>query len=166
MQEIFKNILGYEGLYQVSNFGNVKSLGNDKARKEKILKPTKDGRGYYKVDLCKEGKIKTIVIHVLVAQAFLGHVPDGTTKIVPDHKNDIKTDNRVKNLELLTHRQNIEKAFLRKKTSSQYIGVCWDKTYNKWRAEIKIDGKRKFLGNFTDEYEAHLAYQKALNELL
>ena len=173
IEEIFKDVIGYEGLYQVSNLGNVKSLERIAIRpksgnyivKEKILKPGKDGNGYYLVILSKDCKRKTIKIHVLVAMAFLGHVPDGTTKIVPDHKNDIITDNRASNLELITHRQNIQKAYLSRKTSSKYTGVSWSKQNKKWRAQIKINDKVKNLGYFTDEYQAHLAYQKALKQL-
>jgi hypothetical protein len=164
-KEIFKDILGYEGLYQVSNFGNVKSLGNDKTRKEKILKPIKNRDGYYKVILCKEGKVKTICVHVLVAQAFLGHIPDGTMKIIPDHKDTDKSNNNLSNLELITQRENIERYWLNKKKSSKYIGVSWCKKSNKWVAGIYVYNKRKNLGYFADEHQAHLAYQKALNEL-
>jgi hypothetical protein len=51
-----------------------------------------------------------------------------------------------------------------KEYSSKYKGVSWNKSLNKWVAQINVDGKQKYLGTFTDEYEAHLAYQKALNE--
>jgi hypothetical protein len=169
-KEIFKDVPNYEGLYQVSNLGNVKSLpknitmpnGGIRVQPERILKPSKNCDGYYLVVLCKEGKQKTIKIHTLVAMAWLNHEPDGTTRIVPDHKNNIKTDNRAENLELLTHRQNIEKAYLNKKTSSQYTGVYWNKNRNKWHAQITIDSKMIHLGSFNEEYESHLAYQKAL----
>lgn len=57
--EIFKEIEGYEGLYQVSNLGNVKSLNYNRTGKEKVLKPTKNKKdGYLIVNLCKEGKLK------------------------------------------------------------------------------------------------------------
>ena len=164
--EVWKDIPNYEGLYQISNIGNVKSLGNDKSRKERILKPGKIKGGYYHVILCKDGKTKSMKIHILVAMAFLGHIPDGTHKIVPDHKDLDKSNNRVANLELITQRENIERYHLSKKTSSQYTGVYWNKPANKWVAQIYIYNKRKHLGCFLDEYEAHLAYQKALNELL
>jgi hypothetical protein len=65
----------------------------------------------------------------------------------------------------LTNRQNTAKGYLRKKTSSKYTGVSWCKGNNKWRATIYIGNKIKHLGYFTDEYEAHLAYQRALNDL-
>ena len=163
--EIWKDIPNYEGIYQVSNIGNVKSLGNDKSRKEKILKLGNDGHGYYQVYLWKEGKQKTIKVHSLVAMAFLNHKPDGTHRIVPDHKDFDKSNNNLSNIELITQRENVERYHLSKKTSSQYTGVYWDKIANKWLTRIYIDGKKKHLGYFKDEYEAHLAYQKKLNEL-
>jgi hypothetical protein len=164
--EIWKSVQGYEGLYEVSNMGNVKSLGNDKTRKEKILKPGKNKAGYYKVDISKQGKSKTILVHVLVAQAFLGHIPDGTHNVVPDHKDRDKSNNRADNLELITQRENVERYWLTQKTSSKYIGVCWNKQNKKWQASITIDGKQKHLGYFTTELEAHLAYQNAVEEIL
>jgi|LakMenEpi03Aug12_release.lakeMendotaPanAssembly.Ray.scaffolds.fasta_scaffold916487_1 hypothetical protein len=164
--EVWKDIPNYEGLYQVSNIGNVKSLGNDKARKERILKPGKDGNGYYQVILSKEGKRKTMAVHVLVAIAFLGHIPDGTHRIVPDHKDGDKSNNGADNLELITQSENIKRYWSTQKTSSQYTGVYWNKPANKWVTQIYVDRKRKHIGCFTDEYEAHLAYQKALNQLI
>jgi hypothetical protein len=159
--EFFKDVPNYEGLYQVSNIGNVKSL---KYGKERILKPGIISSGYYTVALSKEGKPKTIGVHVLVAMAFLGHNPYGH-KIEVDHKNDIKTDNRFENLQILSgdrHRRKPKKSM---NTSSKYTGVGWDKNAKKWRAMIYIDGKNKYLGLFETEHEAHLAYQKALSDL-
>jgi hypothetical protein len=167
--EIFKDIPGYEGLYQVSNLGNVKSLERIAIRqkkgncivKERILKPANNGHGYYHVVLFKDGKRKTMTIHIIVARAFLDHVPNGH-KIEVDHKNDIRTDNRLENLQLLLIREHKTKTFKSKKTSSEYTGVSWSKIANKWVVGIKIDGKKIHLGYFTDEYQAHLTYQKAL----
>ena len=167
-KEIFKDIQGYEGLYQVSNLGNVKSLeryvnnkGGKRFQKERILKPRKNKDGYYSVIISKEGKPKNFSVHVLVAMAFLGHVPNGHI-IEVDHKNEIKADNRAENLQLLNTREHRSKAYLNKKTSSKYTGVYWSKHAKKWHSEITIDGKKKSLRYFADEHEAHLAYQKAL----
>jgi hypothetical protein len=171
MQEIFKDIPKYEGIYQVSNIGNVKSLpknvkmpnGGIRVQKEKILKPSKDGSGYYQVDLLKNGNRKNIKIHQLVAMAFLDHKPDGTTKIVIDHINNIKTDNRIENLQLISHRENCSKD--KKGGSSQYVGVYWAKNANKWAARIRINGKNPHLGYFTNELLASEAYQNTLKQL-
>jgi hypothetical protein len=165
--EIWKDIPGYEGIYQVSNMGNVKSLSREKLHKgkypittnEKILKPLANSHGYLLVVLCNNGLKKTMKVHTLVAMAFFNHKPNGTHKIVVDHINNIKTDNRLVNLQLISQRENTSKD---KKSTSQYTGVCWAKSNNKWTASININNKVKKLGYFTDEYEAHLAYQKAL----
>ena len=166
--EIWKDIPGYEGIYQVSDIGNVKSLGREVLRngkypikiKEKILKPSPNSEGYLLVVLCNNGLKKTMKVHILVAMAFLNHKPDGTHKICIDHINNNKLDNRLVNLQLITNRENSSKD--KKNGTSQYTGVSWNKSRNKWVVLIKIDDKLKHLGLFTDEYEAHLTYQKAL----
>ena len=100
MIEIWKDIEGYEGLYQVSNLGRVKSLWFGK---EKILKGGKDSSGYIFVVLSKEGKIKYFQIHRLVASAFL----DNSNNLpCINHINEDKTNNRVENLEWCTYQYN------------------------------------------------------------
>lgn len=92
-KEIWKDILGYEGLYQVSNFGRVKSL---KFGKERILKLTKDKDGYLIVNLYKNNKSKTFKVHRLVAEAFIPN-PDNLPQV--NHKDEDKSNNIVSNLE-------------------------------------------------------------------
>ena len=162
--EIWKDVIGYEGLYQISNSGRVKSLGNNKFKKEKILKDCNDYRGYYKVSLSKNGNVKLRKIHQLVAIAFLNHKPDGTSKIVVDHINDIKTDNRVENLQIITQRENAFKT--QGNYTSNYKGVHLKKGRNKWDANITINRKTVYLGSFKDEYKAYQAYQNKLEELM
>ena len=163
MQEIWKDIPTYEGKYQVSNLGNVKSLNYNKTKIEKLLIPRINMRGYYQFILCKDGKTKTFTSHQLVAITFLNHTPDGTQKLVVDHINDNKLDNRVENLQIITQRENAYKT--QGEYSSQYKGVNWFERLNKWCAKININGKSKHLGYFIDEYEAHLEYQEALKEI-
>lgn len=106
MKEIFKDIEGYEGLYQVSNFGRVKSLGNDKTRKEKILKPAKNIKyGYLYIVLCKQGKRKQHLVHRLVASAFLPN-PNNLPEI--NHRDECKTNNNCSNLEWCDRQYNID----------------------------------------------------------
>ncbi len=166
--EIWKDVPGYEGIYQVSDIGNIKSLSREVLRngeypmkiKEKILKPGLSSNGYLTVMLHKNNLKKHMKVHMLVAMAFLNHKPDGTNKICVDHINNIKTDNRLVNLQLITNRENSSKD--KKNGTSKYTGVSWSKLINKWKAEIAINGKVKNLGYFIDEYVAHLEYEKAL----
>ena len=168
MEEIFKDITGYEGLYQVSNLGNVKSLPRKMIKKgiyiskEKILKQSVLTSGYYVVNLTKNKKQKVFTIHQLVAIAFLNHTPEKYDFIV-DHINNNKLDNRVENLQVITQRENTSKD--RRNKTSNYTGVYWYKPSNKWRANIYINGKSIHLGRFDSEYEAHLKYQEALQNI-
>ena len=112
--EIWKDVQGYEGLYQVSNLGRVKSLGRFVVRPlsqkgyrwkaEKILKPRKNHYGYLRFNLYKDGKRKTISVHRLVAIAF---IPNPENKPQIDHINADKTNNTVNNLRWVTCKENI-----------------------------------------------------------
>ncbi len=157
--EIWKDVKGYEGLYHVSSKGNVKSL---KYGKERILKAGVSSRGYKIVVLHINKKAKANLVHQLVAESFLGHTRCGF-KLVVNHINYNKLDNRVENLEIVTNRENT--SLKRFTSSSQYTGVGSAKQPNKWVARIVINKKLKHLGTFTDEIEAHNAYQKALAEI-
>ena len=170
MEEIFKDIPNYEGLYQVSNLGNVKSLSRhylkkgkyDSISKEKILKPSKDGSGYYQLKFFKNAKFKTMKIHQLVAMAFLNHKPNGH-KIVVDHIDNDQLNNKLQNLQLISQRQNCSKD--KKSGSSHFIGVSWSKKVKKWRSYISINKKLINLGLFSSEIKASEAYQNALKNL-
>lgn len=170
MEEIWKDVIGYEGLYQVSNLGIVKSLPKEQCctngyfiTKEKILKQSIDGRGYYNVVLYKNRTPKTITSHKLVAITFLNHKTDGTNKLVIDHINANKLDNRVENLQVITNRENCSKD---RTGTSKYTGVYWYKARKKWRADIQLDGKQKHIGLFNCELAASIAYQNKLKELI
>ena len=157
--EEFRDVIGYEGLYQVSNLGRVKSFRNPK---ERILKPSITNSGYAQVILYKSGFKKNISVHQLVAMAFLNHTPCGH-ELVVDHINDNKLDNRFENLQLISNRENTCRT--QGNYSSKYKGVSFNKLSNKWIAYIKIDGKHRRLGLFTCELAAHLAYQNKLKEI-
>lgn len=96
MEEIWKSVEGYEGLYEVSNMGNVRSLKR-KTTKGKLLNPILDKDGYLRVTLSKNNNAKGHRVHRLVALAFV----DGCSleNNIINHKNEIKTDNRAENLE-------------------------------------------------------------------
>ncbi len=160
--EIWKDVPNYEWLYQVSSFGRVKSFIPWKGTNERILKIQKGGMGYLHVSLAKNGKQKIIKVHVLVAIVFHGHIPDGL-KIVVDHKDNNKLNNRADNLKLITQRENTSKD--RKNTTSKYVGVAWDKRASKWAAKILFKRRNISLGFYDIEVDAANAYQKALKEL-
>lgn len=160
MQEIWKDIPEYEGIYQVSNFGNIKSLGNNISKKEKILKKAISGT-YYMVQLNKKGLSKNISVHQLVAIVFLNHTPCGH-KLVVNHINFNRLDNRVENLEIITQRENTNKKHI--KSSSKYTGVYWHKKDKRWQSYIMINGKLKYLGNFICETKASFRYETELKK--
>lgn len=105
-QEIWKDIPGYSGLYQISNLGRIRSYPKWRGPvrlKAKILKPRINQHGYKQKILVKNGIRKTYNIHRLVAMAF---IPNPYNKKCIDHINTIKTDNRVENLRWVTHKEN------------------------------------------------------------
>ena len=103
MEEIWKDIAGYEGLYQVSNLGNVKSLNYHRSGNQKVLSPANGPSGYFTVRLTKDGKGASKFVHKLVAIAFLEN-QDG--KLCVNHKDGNKHNNRLENLEWATHQEN------------------------------------------------------------
>lgn len=164
--EVWKDIPEYEGLYQVSNLGNVRSLDRVCSRgrklKGKVLKAAFCSAGYFGVALSKNGKGKTITIHKLVAYAFLNHKPCGY-KLVVNHIDINRENNNLYNLEIITQRENTNQKHI--KSSSKYTGVYWNKSTKKWRSNIRINGRKKHLGYFTDEKEAAQSYQNELNKI-
>lgn len=106
MSEIWKDIPNYQGLYQVSNYGKIRSLdhySNNHFYKGRVLKPYGNGKGYLLVKLCKNGHIKAFQVHRIVANAFL---PNRNKKLQVNHLNENKKDNEVTNLEWCTAKQN------------------------------------------------------------
>lgn len=102
-REEWKDIKGYEGIYQISNMGRVKSLSNGKYKKEKIRKYRKDKDGYLQLNLHKNNVMTTFKVHRLVAEAFIPN-PHNLPQV--NHKDEDKTNNRVDNLEWCTVEYN------------------------------------------------------------
>jgi len=151
--EIYKDIPGYEGLYKVSNIGNILNIKRNRNKKT-FLK-----RGYLSVSL--SNPYKQFAVHQLVAMAFLNHIPDGTYKLVVDHINNNKLDNSVNNLQIVTARINSTKDRIRKNILP--TGVV--KNGKKYASNICINGKPIYLGNFNTIEEASNAYQNMLTKI-
>ena len=169
MEEIWKDIPGYEGLYQVSNLGRVKSLdriflNNGKYPckiKGRFLKQSLLLSGYLVVGLSNNSKKKQFYVHTLVCMAFLQH--KSNRKTVVDHINNKQNDNRLSNLQIISNRENTSKD--KKGYSSKYVGVHWSNYKNRWKACIRINQKKISLGLYVNEYDAHLAYQNKLKKI-
>ena len=165
INEIWKDIKGYEGLYQVSNLGRVKSLEkidfSGHKRKCKILKLALNRYGYAYLTLSKNGNKKAYTVHRLVAESF---IPNPNKLPFVNHKDENKSNNRVKNLEWCTHEYNINYGTCRERMSKKvkcittneiFISITEaSKKYNLCDGDISrcCQGKRSYCGKLkTDE---------------
>ena len=148
MQEIWKDIEGYEGFYQVSNKGRVKSLkrkicsnSNHKYNtlSEKLLKLSGGGK-YIQVILCKDGKTSAKLVHRLVAQAF---IPNPNNYPVINHKDENKKNNDVRNLEWCTYKYNNEYNGRIDKCRDKISKTLLEKTEHPKRTPEQIENIRK-----------------------
>jgi|SRR5690554_5206119 len=102
-KEIWKDVVGYEELYKVSNFGKVISIARF-GTKGKEMCLMDNGKGYYRVKLSKNNKSKRVMLHRIIAEAF---IPNLENKKCVNHINGNKKDNRIENLEWCTHSENL-----------------------------------------------------------
>ena len=153
VEERWLPIVGYEGKYEVSDLGRVKSFARYK--NGKILKLSSIDNGYLQIQLWSVLK-KFHLVHRLVLQAFLPI----DEELDCDHINHITNDNRLVNLRWATNSQNIRYQPKREGCSSRYKGVSWFKRDNNWKTQCKIDGKTIHIGCFDDEDEAGKAYNE------
>lgn len=166
-EEIWKDIVGFEGKYQVSSKARVKSLTRaiwngykDIIVKGRILKQCLDSTGYYMVGLWIDGKFNGKKVHRLVAEAFL---EKREKEQVVNHIDGNYVNNSLSNLEWVSQRENTTHFFNKKKgTTSKYAGVSFCKRDNKWTAHAYKDGKQKNLGRFKTEELAFEAYNSFL----
>lgn len=157
--EIWKSI-DNDNRYEVSSLGRVKSLVYSK---ERILKPYTNGKGYLIVDIFENKKRRAISVHQLVAMAFLGHKPCGM-KIIVDHIDGDILNNNLSNIQLTTNGENTRKQRKRLNATSNFVGVSFCKSSNKWRAQIQINKKKKYIGIYNSQDEAFNAYTSYKNE--
>ena len=161
-EEIWKDIKGYEGLYQVSNLGKVKSLervfvdkiGHRQHIKGRILKLTPDYRGYLLVSLCdNSGKKKTLRVHRLVCEAFHEN-PQNKPEV--NHINEDKLDNQACNLEWVTSKENSNHG-----TRNARIGKANAKALSKPVGQYTRDGKLIKVWQSTMEVERQLGFDNS-----
>jgi len=160
--EEFRVIKGYEGLYEISNFGAVKSFKYNKID-GCILKSSINSSGYYCVNLYKDNIRKTLKLHRLMGQAFIEN-PNEFEYI--DHINQNKLDNRLENLRWINNSGNIRNVTKRNNNKSGYRGVSWVKNRKRWRARINIDGKSIYLGYYENPEDASKVYEEKYNEVM
>lgn len=174
-QEIWKPIPGYEGLYEVSNLGRIRSLDRIIIRKNietfikgDIKSMAVNNSGYYRVALYKDNKYRNFYVHKLIFCSFnnIG-IND---RIMINHLDEDKLNNKLLNLELSNFRENGSYSIDKSKTTSVYTGVYLKKIivkgkiYSYWCSCIRIDNKNVHLGYFKSEKEAHERYLEALKE--
>lgn len=163
--EIWKDVPGYVGFYQVSNVGRVKSVqrldANNHIVKEKILKQFNRGTGYKFVVLYKDGP-HNLNVHRLVALAFIPN-PAGLPQI--NHKNENKTDNRFENLEWCTPKYNANYGTVKKRISNsrkQSI-LCKQDAEKRKRPVLQFDLCGKLIARYSSISEAKIAFGVSRN---
>ncbi|KAA6303151.1 MAG: hypothetical protein EZS26_000754 [Candidatus Ordinivivax streblomastigis] len=154
--EIWKDIPEYEGFYQASNLGKIKSCKRyvlhpqygKQLINEKVLKQNLSTTGYYQLLLCKNGKPKRYKTHRVIAQTF---IPNPENKPMIDHINGIPTDNRVENLRWVNQTENMNNPIFVKRTSEKHKG----KINNHFSIPvIQIDKNHNIINRFLSSMEA------------
>jgi len=159
-EEIWKDVKGYEGYYQVSNLGRVKSLNRidckNRRRYERILKPVnKDG--YLRVVLYKNSNKERKRIHRIVLETFVGI----NNYCEPNHINGIKTDNKLTNLEWVTHKENVKHSINSglRKSSLKVIDKCSGKIFiNLNEASRKLNIPRTSLRRLIEDESSNIEF--------
>lgn len=153
--EQWRDVRDYEGIYQVSSFGNVRSS-------KRLLQTNPRPDGYIKVDLYKKKKRKTHYVHRMVADAFLGKIPQDRHI---NHINGVRSDNGIINLEYVLVREN-HLHFRISRRPPELLGVHAPKRkVKKYASSIRIGDKHKHLGCFDTAQAAHNAYVSAAKEI-
>lgn len=176
-EEEWREIRGWEGLYEVSNLGRIRSVPREQVRLSKggnpsvyrygykLLRPGQNHNGYLLVRLSDmtNGRQQTAKVHRLVCEAFHGPQPGWDHEVA--HNDHVRDNNAADNLRWATHRDNIQESVRAARTrgravadnDSGVIGVSWDKHKRLWSAQI--GGKK--LGKFKDFDDAAAARLRA-----
>mgnify|MGYP003148324581 CR=1 FL=1 len=158
-KEVFVKVKGFDN-YEISNRGRVKSVRFNKCI---IIKPAPTGKNgrYLSVGLVRNKKRHGMYVHRLVADNFIGHVGSGN-KMVVDHIDNNSRNNDCRNLQVITHRDNLSKE---KRGNSKYAGVYKNNRTERWVASVCYNSTRYHVGTFSSEYNAHIAHTKKLLEV-
>jgi hypothetical protein len=149
-QELWRDVVGYEGIYLISNLGNLKSIdriirtkdGICSFRKGRDITIRKNNFGYYETRLYKNGKKKSAFLHRIIAEAFISN-PNDLPQV--DHINGDKRDNRIYNLRWVTRSQNMKAAYElrlcknRRRNRRQVIDTCTNKVYSSMLEAAKVN---------------------------
>jgi len=160
MKENLKDIKGFEGSYQVSNLGRVKSLdrnivksdGKIQKTKGKLLKLKVQNTGYYEVTLKRNQEAFYKLVHRLVLSNF-----KHSSNLLANHIDGNKKNNNINNLEYTSHIENM-KHWCTVLSGKEKYGVHFHKKNRKWIAQINIGDVPTYLGSFNDKEEAHVIY--------
>lgn len=158
--QVWKDILGYEGLYKISNKGLVKSseryVNNSKSKRivrEKILKLETVSGGYKRVSLCKNCEIKRFAVHRLVASHFVENIGN---KPIVNHKDRNPSNNVFSNLEWVTTRENVSHAST---SNTGFTGIHKLKGLNTFQVRIFYNGESIYIGSTTSLEKAKKMYK-------
>ena len=155
--EFWTNIKDYPN-YAISTYGNVENMNTCK-----ILKYGMDvKKGYYFVNLCRNGKYESRNVHRLVADAF---IPNPENKETVDHRDGNRLNNNISNLRWATRSEQARNTKIQSNNVSGVRGVSFINSRNKWSARICIDGNQYFLGYFKTLDEAKEARINKANEI-
>lgn len=157
MEEIWKDVVGYEGLYQVSNMGRLKGIQNGRDR---IMKDFDNNHGYRITRISKNGVSKGVKIHRLVVMAFIDPNIPSDRSLVVDHIDGNRANNRLDNLQVITMYENNMRGNIYKSKTSKYFGIYWCNTKKRWKGHAKINGIKKHICQAKTEEEAAVKYRK------
>lgn len=152
---VWKDIKNFEGKYQVSNTGLLKSIPRKNVLREKILVQSDDGAGYLSITLAlgKKGQTETIRVHRLVAIAFHKN-PNNLPQV--NHKDGNKKNNNDWNVEWVTSQDNCQHA--KRELQNKKRGVYKHTENKNWVSRITLNGKIKHLGVFKKKNDAYICY--------
>lgn len=156
MNEIWKDVLGFEGRYQVSNIGNVRSILFGRTRPKQSYE---QGSGYRQIKLHADNKTKHYQLHRVIVEAFIRPMTEGE---VVNHKNGNPSDNSLGNLEIVTVRENTNHG--KKVSGKQRLGAR-ETDGGKFTSSIRVYGKLIHLGTFTNLEDAQQAYVRVVKAI-